>query len=116
MPGNVSSKPGPTVILFSTNASGLVTGKLDSLNSEVKATKANIVTIQETHSSRKGKIVMPEGFVTFEAIQKAKNGGTMYSVHSDQNPKLIEAYEDTFELLVVEVEAKKKGIRIITGC
>ena len=40
----------------------------------------------------------------------------MCSVHSDLNPKLIEVYEDPFKLLVVEVEASKKGIRIITGC
>ena len=59
---------------------------------------------------------MPEGFVTFEAIRKAKNGGTMCAVHNDLNPKLINIYEDPFELIVVEVEARKKGIRIITGC
>ena len=41
--------------MFSTNAAGVVSGKLESLRNEVKATKANIITIQETHSKKKGK-------------------------------------------------------------
>ena len=110
------SKPSTTITIFSTNAAGLVKGKMDSLTSEVKAIKANIVTIEETHSIRKGKIIMPEEFVVFEAIRKAKHGGTMCAVHSELNPKLIDTYEDLFEMVVVEVEANKKGIRIITGC
>ena len=60
MSGNMFSKQSSTIILFCTNAAGLVTGKIDSLKSEINATKANIITIQETHSVRKGKIVMPE--------------------------------------------------------
>ena len=43
-------------------------GKVESLNAEVKALNANIVTVQETHSKRKGKITMPIQFVLFEAI------------------------------------------------
>ena len=113
---NVPNKHSATVKLFSTNAAGLVTGKLHSLKSEVKATMANIVTIQETHTVRKGKFLMPAGFVTFEAVRKAKNGGTMCAVHNDLKPKLISVYEDPFELIVVEVEASRKGIRVITGC
>ena len=113
---NVISKPSTTITIFSTNAAGLVKGKMDSLISEVKAIKANIVTIQETHSMRKGKIIMPEGFVVFEAIRKAKHGGTMCAVHSEPYPKLIDIYEDPFEMVVVKVEANKKRIRIITGC
>ena len=107
---NVPNKHSATVKLFSTNAAGLVTGKLHSLKSEVKATMANIVTIQETHTVRKGKSLMPAGFVTFEAVRKAKNGGTMCAVHNDLKPQLISVYEDPFELIVVEVEASRKGI------
>jgi hypothetical protein len=59
---------------------------------------------------------MPQGFVVFEAIRKAKHGGTMCAIREELNPKLIEEYNDTFELLVVEVEVNKKSIRIITGC
>ena len=59
---------------------------------------------------------MPDGFMTFEAICKAKNGGTMCAIHQDFNPKLIETYEDPFELIVVEIECNKENIRIITGC
>ena len=78
-----------------------MTGKLDSLVAEVKATNANIVTVQETHSNRKGKVVMPKHFVVFEAIRPAKNGGTLCAVHEDLNPKLIEEYNNPFEMLVV---------------
>ena len=91
-------------------------GKVESLKSEVEATEANIVTIQETHSTKKGKINMPVGFVVFEAIRKAKHGGTMCAIREELNPKLIEEYDDPFELLVVEVEVDNKSIRIITGC
>ena len=62
-------KNSKTIKIFSTNAAGVVTGKMDSLRSEVKATEANIITVQETHSTRKGKIVMPKEFVVFEAIR-----------------------------------------------
>ena len=58
----VKSKTSKTIKMFSTNAAGVVTGKQASLNSEVKATQANIVTIQETHSTRKGKVTMPSEF------------------------------------------------------
>ena len=40
----------------------------------------------------------------------------MCAVHEDLKPKLIEEYNDPFELLVVEIEAKSKAIRVITGC
>ena len=102
--------------MFSTNAAGLVKGKMASLLSEVNATGSNIVTIQETHSIRKGKIVKPADFVVFETIRKIKHGGTMCAVKHYLNPKLIEEYDDPFELLIVEVEVDKKGIRIMTGC
>ena len=106
---NVTSK---TIKIFSTNAAGLGSGKVNSLRSEVMATTSNIVTIQETHSLRKGLIKMPVGFVTFEAIRKAKHGGTMCTIHEDLNPKLIEEYSDPFEMLVVEVETDINSIRI----
>ena len=63
--------------IFSTNAAGLINGKMDSLRSEIVSTASNIVTVQETHSLRKGMINMPVGFVVFEAIRKARHGGTM---------------------------------------
>ena len=42
-------------------------------------------------------------FVVFEAIRKKKGGGTIVAVHQDLKPKLIEEYNDEFELLVVEI-------------
>ena len=63
------SKTTKIIKIFSNDAAGVVTGKIDSLRSEVKATEANIVNIHETHSTRKGKIVMPKEFVVFKAIR-----------------------------------------------
>ena len=45
-----------TLKIFSTNGAGIVNGKLDSLKSEVKTVGATVVTIQETHCQRKGRI------------------------------------------------------------
>ena len=86
--------------IFSTNGAGVVGGKTNSLRTQVKLTEANIVTVQETHARRKGKIQLPD-MVVFEAIRKAKGGGTLIAGHSSLNPKLIEVYEDEFELIVV---------------
>ena len=101
--------------LFSTNGAGIKNGKVDSLNAEVRSTKCNIVTVQETHCSQKGKIKMDKEFVIFEAIRKKKGGGTLVAVHEDLNPKLIEEYHDEFELLVVEVSTQEMCIRVISG-
>ena len=57
-----------SIKIFSTNAAGLISGKLDSLKNEIVSTNSNIVTVQETHSLGKGLIKMPAGFVVFEAI------------------------------------------------
>ena len=103
-----------TVKLLSTNCAGLVNGKIDSLKNEVIKTEATVVTVQETHCLRKGRIKI-ENMVVFEAIRTKKGGGTLCAVHKDLNPHLIEEYNDPFELLVVEVVAGNKDIRIITG-
>ena len=58
---------------------------------------------------------MPKHFVVFEAIRPSKNGGTLCAIHEDLNPKLIEEYNDPFDLLLVEIEVLNKCIRIITG-
>ena len=73
------------------------------------------MTVQETHSNRKGRILMPRQFVVFEAIRKAKCGGTMCAAHEDLKPKLIEEYNDPFELLIVKIEVEDIKIRIITS-
>ena len=110
------SEPSKTIIMYSTNGAGVVNGKVESLKSEVLTTAAIVVTLQEIHNDRKGKIIMLTGFVTFEAIRKEKHGGTLCEIREKLNPKLIEEYNNNFELLVVEVEASNKIIRIITGC
>ena len=95
--------------------SGIMNGKVASLKAEVLSTQSNIITVQETHSRQKGKILMGKEFVTFEAIREKKGGGTMIAVHQDLNPKLIEEYSNDFELLVVEIDTKEENIRVITG-
>ena len=101
--------------IFATNGAGVKNGKIQSLNAEIRSTMANIVMIQETHCTQKGKIPMDNHFVVFEAIRKKKGGGTLLAIHEDLNPKLIEEYNDEFELLVVEINTKERTIRIITG-
>ena len=101
--------------IFATNGAGVKNGKVDSLNAEVRSTQSNIVMVQETHCSQKGKIHMDNHFVVFEAIRKRKGGGTLMAVHEDLNPKLIEEYDEDFELLVVETNTKQKTIRLISG-
>ena len=101
--------------IFSTNGAGVKNGKVDSLNAQVKSVQANIITIQETHCSQKGKIRMSRELVVFEAIRKRKGGGTLLAIHEDFNPKLVDEYSDEFELLVVEINTEEQNIRIITG-
>ena len=96
--------------LFSTNGAGVKNGKVQSLNAEVKSTGANIITVQETHCTQKGKIKMNKDFVTFESIRSRKGGGTLIAIYKDLNPKLIEEYNEDFELLVVEIRTENKEI------
>ena len=49
-----------TVIIYSANGAGVVNGKAESLKSQVLATNANIVTVQEMHTVRKWRIKMQE--------------------------------------------------------
>ena len=102
---HVKKKSNSFLKVFSTNGAGVVGGKISSLRAQVKLTEANMVTVQETHAKRKGKIKLPD-MVVFEAIRKTKGGGTLIAGHSSLNPKLIDVYEDEFELIVVEVEVK----------
>ena len=44
-----------------------------------------------------------------------KEHGTMLDVHVDLKPLLISEYSETFEILVVQVQAGRRGIRVITG-
>ena len=114
MPNNRKNKINHTLKVFSTNGAGIIGGKLSSLMAQVKLTNANLVTVQETHARRKGRIQIPD-MVVFEAIRKAKGGGTLIASHKSLNPKLIESYEDEFELLVVDIDLKEKKIRVISG-
>ena len=68
----------------------------------------------QTHSSKKGKIKIPN-FVVFEAIRPKKGGGTLIAANENLEPKLIEEYNSEFELLVLEIELKEKSIRVISG-
>jgi hypothetical protein len=52
----------------------------------------------------------------FEAIRKSKEKGeSMIGVHKALKPVLIIEYNETFELLVVEINVANKDIRIMTG-
>ena len=113
---NLVPKRNNTIRIFSTNGAGVKNGKVDSLNAEVNSVQANIVTIQETHCSQKGKIIMNNELVVFESIRKRKGGGTLVAIHDDFNPKLVKEYSDDFEILVVQINTEENNIRIISGC
>jgi exonuclease III len=101
--------------IFSANCAGLKNGKQNSLNAELRSTNANIVMLQETHFTQKGKVKLDKNFVTFEAIRTKKGGGTALAIHEDLKPKLIQEYSDEFELLVVQIKTEDGPIRLITG-
>ena len=89
-------------------------GKLESFYQELKVNKASIFTLQETHFTKKGQIKI-ENFEIFEAIRNKAKGGTAIGVHTGLKPVLIKKYAEDFELVVVEVKANTKEIRIISG-
>ena len=77
---------------------------------------AGIITLQETHFKRKGKMNEKlKDFVFVDAIRKKTKGGTMIGVHKSLDPILIEEYAEDFEFLVVEVRIANKDIRIMSG-
>ena len=77
---------------------------------------AGIVTLQETHFKKKGKLNEKlENFEVFEAIRKKRNGGCLIAAHKSLEPILIEEYSEEFELIVIEVKIGGKYVRVITG-
>ena len=63
-----------TIKILTTNAAGLKS-KVKSLSSQIKKLNIPIFTIQETHSTTKGKINISD-YVIYEAIRtNKKNGG-----------------------------------------
>ena len=100
--------------IVSTNAASL-RSKLKSFRSELKRSKAAVFTLQETHYATKGKVNITD-FEVFEAIRKGKQkGGTMVGVHKALRPVLITELNDPFELVVVEIKAGNREIRIMSG-
>ena len=100
--------------MFSANADGL-NSKIHSLKHQLNECNAAMFTIQETQFKKKGKFQY-EDFIIFEVIRKNKEkGGTMVGIHKSFEPVLIEEYEDTFELLVIEIVVENKEIRVISG-
>ena len=100
--------------MFSNNVFSL-NSKLKSFKSKIKYVDAALFTLQETHATTKGKYFF-EDFETFEAIRKNKEkGGTLIGAHKSLKPKLINEYEETFELLVIEINVANKDIRVISG-
>ena len=62
--------------MLSTNAAGLVKGKVKSLLEAIEYHNPNIICIQETHFRRKGRFKL-NNFTVFEAIRDTKCGGKM---------------------------------------
>ena len=71
--------------------------------------------MQETHYRKKGMFKVQDYHI-FEAIRKNKEmGGSMLGVHAGLKPVLIAEYNETFELIVVEITVANSVMRVITG-
>ena len=102
------------VNLFHTNAADLK-HKSEDLKNKLKYFKTKIFSVNETHYKKKGHFKM-DNFVIFESIRKNKEkGGTILGIHHGLNPVLIEEYNETFELLVTEINVENNQIRVMTG-
>ena len=101
--------------MFSANAAGCVR-KIESLMDNIKHTDAAVVTLQETHFKKKGKLndKLPD-YQIFEAIRKKQKGGTLIAIHKALDPILIEEYSSDFELVVVEAKLGGREVWIISG-
>ena len=80
----------------------------------MKLNDASVFTIQETHYETKGKLRI-DGFEIFESIRNKVKGGTAIGVKAALKPVLVEEYSEEFELLVVEVKAGNRNVRIMSG-
>ena len=101
--------------IFSPNGAGCIS-KIQSIVDNINNIKAGIVTLQETHFKKKGKLnsKLPD-FEFFEAIRKKVKGGTLIGVHKSLDPILIEEYSEEFELIVVKVKLGNKDVRVMSG-
>ena len=100
--------------LLHTNAADLK-HKSEDLKNKIKYFETKIFSLNETHYKKKGHFKL-ENFVIFEAIRKNKEkGGTMIGIHEGLKPVLIEEYNETFELIVTEIDVEKKKVRVMSG-
>ena len=103
-----------SLTMFLNNFAGLK-GKMTSFTSELNTFKAAIFTGQETHSTTKG-LVKIKDFEIFEAIiENKERQGSIIGVHKALKPILIEEYSETFELIVIQITAANKNIKVISG-
>ena len=112
---NKSNTVVQSIPIFSANAAGVFI-KIESLVNNVTTLGAGLITIQETHFKRKGRLndKLPE-FEFFESIRNKQKGGTLIGAHKSLDPVLIEEYSENFELLVIEVRIGGKDVRVISG-
>ena len=88
--------------------------KAKSLKTLITYFKSSIFSVQDTHFKKKGRF-QHDNFTIFESIRKKEGGGSLLGVHVALNPVLITEHSDTFELIVVQINAADKTIRILTG-
>ena len=100
--------------MFSFNAAELQP-KLNNFKCEISRTNAGLFTVQESHYASKGKVQI-ENYEFFEAIRKSKEKvGTIIGAHKALKSILINAYNDHFKIIVIEIKAANKEIRVISG-
>ena len=88
-------------VFFSAKGAGYI-NKIQSLVNNNNYLGAGIISLQETHFSRNGKLIKHlKDFDILEAIRKKSKRGTLIGVHKSLDPVLIEEHSDDFELLTL---------------
>ena len=97
-----------------TNAAGL-SSKVDSLVQNIKVfNNPSCIVIQETKMRKYGTVKL-NNYQVFEKIRSGYGGGLLTAVNLNLNPVLVEAVNDESEILVVQCQVGKNGLRIINA-
>ena len=100
--------------VFGINCDGL-SGKKDSLISNIEILRPSAFFVQETKYNRKGQFKLKD-YEIFEFIRKSNGGSILTGVHTNLSPVLVsDGSDEDLEILVVEGEISDRKCRFING-
>ena len=100
--------------MFGNNANGIKSKKESLLNALKSFDYPNCILIQETKLRIPGTFKLP-GYQVFEKTRIGLGGGLLTAIEENLSPVLISSLSTESELLVVQIEAGEKKIRIFNG-